>query len=238
VRTQRYDYILGYLAEETGSYDRWIKITDDEFRFLGGLQFFKGCTVLPCDQWYTTRPGKNGFEERAEVFFKWKIIPPKEGWNSLTKAPYGTTYGSTTANTIAVSINSTLNVPTTERENTMQEHHIPRERLIEVVTENKDEYEDKYSHLKALYTDEIESKTRKHLDGEIPQSQIMVTDKKGNKFELPVDMSDIYDIMLRELDLDSREVVILNDQDYGSMVENTSSNLRNIEQYIKMLEEE
>lgn len=174
-----------------------------------------------------------------------KIELTRKTWNdTLDQVRQGSTYYEnycTSVSSGAITINGNTTTATcmvaTHPEGTRMEHHIARERLIEVVTENMRRYVDRLAHLKELYEAELAEKLHAHMEGEISQNQIVVLDKMGCKFELPIDRSDIYDTMLRELDLDVREVIILDDQEYGSMVENTSSNLRSIEESIKMLEE-
>ena len=119
----------------------------------------------------------------------------------------------------------------------MREHHISRDTLLGVVRENKDRYATVYRRFKALYADEVESLTQRHLDGLIGTNQIVVKDKDGNAITILADMTSTYDDQLRELELDSRDVVTLDHEEYMHFVLAYATNFKQVEETARKLEE-
>lgn len=216
-------YILRHLAVGNQP-ENWIRISEQELKDFGGASFFAGCFIeYPIGEGYFTTTDKRGWEgpkRRVRLIVK-IVVPGGQPWKP-EQAYYDQYCVSTTTN---------------EGKPEMQEHHIGREKLIEVVTDNKQKYAEKFGELKALYTDEIESASQRHLAGEIPQNQIMAKDKDGNRIDLPINMSDSFDQHLRALELDSRDVIVLNQEEYYQMVAAKSSNLLQVEGLIEKLDE-
>ncbi len=190
----------------------WIRLTDPELRLMGGPEHFAGCQIVSenvtCA--LTSQKAAQYHREGGKYRFAWKVIAPKDGWH-----PPSTT---------------------TDEGKTRMEHHIDRSKLIEVVTQNKEAYDLVLKRAQALYRDEIEKKTEEHVQGLIPSNQIMVSDKNG-QITVPTDMTDTFDKQLRALDLDSREVIILDDGEYLVYVESQATNLANLAAVTKRLEE-
>ena len=228
---ERRAYILNYLSKAgTGN---WIRISEHEFDDFGGRWFFEGCRCVyqHDEQWFTTKPGTQGWIKEERVRLPWKIETPTIGWQ-----PPAYTASTNSAITLTNSTITSHSI-TNEGKPEMQEHHIDRAKLIEVVVENGKTYIEKYKKLKALYADEIEAKTQLHLEGKIPQQHIMVTDKQNSRIELPVDSSSKHDARLRALELDSRDVIVLSNEEYRKYVCDDDTNLALIEELIGKLEE-
>lgn len=237
---ERKAFILGHLAQGRKT-ENWIRISAQELSDFGGEAFFAGCEVRYIDQesWFTTGAAHGwgtGPQKRVRLNVK-IIVRGGQPWTPASQY-YRTYCTSTTSSNITLTLNSTfVGGQPSKGKTEMQEHHIDRSKLIEVVTENKQQYAEKFGRLKAMYTDEIEAASQRHLAGEIPQNQIMAKDKDGNRIDLPIDMSDSFDQHLKALELDSRDVIILNQEEYYQMVTATSSNLLQVEGLIKKLEE-
>ena len=210
----RRDYILRMLARRLQG-GNWIRISNNELLDFGGEAFFKGCRVeyVNDSSWFTKRV-KSGWDqdENVSVHLPWKITTPSGG-------------GWTPENTHH------------EGKTEMQEHHIDRERLIAQVNANKGAYELVYAKFQALYADELQAQSDRHLAGEIPANQIAVRDKDGSTMSMLTDMSLTFDQQVKELELDSREVVILNHEEYGQYVDGNATNLLQVAAAVKKLEE-
>lgn len=210
----RRDYILRMLARQMKG-GTWIRISNNELLDFGGEAFFKGCRVdYVNDGGWFTKKVKSGWDrdEAVSVHLPWKITAPSSGgWTP----------------------------PHTHDEGkpTMQEHHIDRERLIAVINSNKGSYELVYARFKELYAHELQTQTDRHMNGEIPSNQIAVKDKDGNAIGMLTDMSNTFDIQVKELELDSREIVILSHEEYGLYVDGNATNLMQVAAAVKKLEE-
>ena len=146
-------------------------------------------------------------------------------------------HGVTTSTNFTMTVGSTIVSGQPSKGKTVREHHINRDTLLGVVRENKDRYATVYARFKALYADEIESLTQKHLDGQIPVNQITVKDKDGQGIQMLADMSSTYDDQLRELELDARDVVTLDHEEYSQFVLSYSTNFKQVEETARKLEE-
>lgn len=213
---RRRDYILGHLAKDFKS-ENWIRIAYQEYVDFGGRDFFIGCRIdhLTDNSWYLTNAKGHWDGPQRKVQLNIKIIVPGGG-------PWTPHY---------------TNAPLHEGKQKMQEHHIKKEDLLRVIRENKERYATVYARFKALYADEVEALTHKHLDGLIPTSQIVVKDKDGAAMTMPIDMSETYDKQTRELELDSREVVILTHEEYGIYIESNATNIGQVDTSARKLEE-
>ena len=219
---RRRDYILRMLA--TDKPENWIRIAHQELVDFGGRAFFSGCEVTyQNEKLFTTTLGRGWDRSGESVRLQYRVLIP--GGGSWT--PAGSQYYRTISNALS---------DTTEGK-TRMEHHIDREKLIEVVTKNKETYELLQNHVKGLYRDEIEKKTEQHLSGEIPQNRIMALDKDGNKIDLPPDQSELYDRRIRALELDSRDVIVMDGSEYSRYVEDGDINLLAVAAIVKRLEE-
>lgn len=215
----RRDYILKHLATPYhGGY--WIRISAPELFQFGGPEFFKPlCQVMYVDEKvFTTVPGTKGWTMREKTTLPWKIIPPSAGWKPQSQ------------------LWDEYHNGITNEGKPQMEHHIDRSKLIEVVTANKEAYTLVRDRAMELYRAEIEKKTEEHVQGQIAVNGIQVVDKTG-QITIPNDMSETFDQQLRALDLDSREVIVLDDGEYLVYVESQATNLANLGAVTKRLEE-
>ena len=232
---RRRDFILEKLARPTS--ESWIRISSQEFNDFGGQRFFEGTDVqfMHDSGWFTTSESKGWDGPKRKVLLDVKIIVHGgKGW-----APYRYSYTSTTSTnyTMTISTNTLMSggQPPLEGKTEM-EHHIDRSKLIEVVTQNKEGYDLVLKRAQALYRDEIEKKTEQHVQGQIGVGGIKVEDKDGT-ISIPTDMSETFDKKIRALELDSREVIILDDGEYASYVESMDTNIVTLGTVAKRLEE-
>ena len=209
----RRQYILDHLAAG-GLKGNWIKLTNQEFTEFGGHHFFQGLDIEYIQEQHTVEGGKKGRAqyEGGVYNFNWKLTDHgNQGWRSMHAHHEGKTE--------------------------MQEHHIDRERLIAQVNANKGAYELVYAKFQALYADELQAQSDRHLAGEIPVNQIAVKDKDGVVMGMLADMSLTFDSQVKELELDSRDVVILSHEEYGQYVDGNATNLLQVAAAVKKLEE-
>lgn len=234
---ERRNYILEHLRKY--QQDNWIRISTIELHEFGGSGFFApGCKVEYInDKVFTTQPGTRGWTKSERVQLPWRITAPPEGGWFPGWTPGGYYMTTTTSTNGTITLTNTLVSGKRKEKETMREHHINRDTLLGVVRENKDRYATVYARFKALYADEIESLTQKHLDGKIAVNQITVKDKDGNGIIMLADMSSTYDDQLRELELDSREDVILDHEEYSQYVLSYATNFNQIEATARKLEE-
>ena len=196
--------------------------------------------VMHDGKWFQAS-AKNGFDPspRRKVQLAIRIEVPVGGWTPADNSyfrQYG--YTTTTASNATITLTNTIvSGSQPSKGKTVREHHINRETLLGVVRENQEKYAAAYTRFKALYADEVESLTQKHLDGLIPTNQIVVKDKDNNAITILTDMSKTFDDQLRELELDDREVVVLDHEEYGLFVEGYATNLKQVEETAKKLEE-
>lgn len=233
VTPERRQYILNHLAKPDRN--NWIRISEYEFDEFGGRSFFTSgvrCEYVHDSKWFTTNPGQRGWTQTERVQLPWKIHAPDGGWS-----PYQPYYTTTSVTSTTITLANTLVSGQPQKGKQVREHHIDRERLVAQVNANKETYGQAYAKFKALYTDEVEALTQKHLDGLIGTNQIVVKDKDGNAITILADMSKTFDDQLRELELDSREVVILDHEEYGQFVEGYATNLKQVQATAEKLEE-
>jgi hypothetical protein len=214
-------YILDHLNLHQSS-NHWIKITDEEMKAFGGLNFFNGCEITSCNSPCNTAPGVHGWIDQGRVQLHWKIaVVGRNGWRP--KDQYD------------MSIDAT---PTNESEPEMHEHHIDRDTLTTVVIENKEDYIEAFRKCRNLYAERLAAKAAEHLAGKIPQNEVRVTKADGVRVDLPPDMTNRYDNHLRALQLDHRDVVILTHEEYRNYVEDTDSNKAQLDALIEAFESE
>ena len=229
VTPRRRAYILEHL-ERGGMKGNWIKLTNQEFVEFGGHDYFRGLTIEHIQEQHEVQGGQ---VDSAVYNFSWKLIDRgNQGWRPL----YYMTTTATNSTTLTLT-NTLVSGQPSKGKQDMREHHIDRDRLIAQVNANKGTYELAYAKFKALYTDEVEALTQKHLDGLIGTNQIVVKDKDGNAITILADMSKTFDDQLRELELDSRDVVILDHEEYGQFVEGYATNLKQVQATAEKLEE-
>lgn len=212
----RRDYILRHLARNLPG-GTWVRISNNELLDFGGEKFFQGCRVTyQNDKSWFRKKSTSGFERDEDVLvnFPWKISHAT-GWS----APY-----------------PTPRIKNTDEGKTTVEHHIDRQKLIDTVKANQEAYDLVLKRAQALYRDEIEKKTEQHVQGQIAVNEINVRDKDG-QITIPNDMSETFDKQLRALELDSRDVIILDDGEYQVYVEAQATNIANLGVTAKRLEE-
>lgn len=229
---RRKEYILKMLAWERNNGENWIRISEQELTDFGGRAFFSGCEVLYINENIFTTSHRRGWDREGEkVRLQYRIlVPGGEPWT-----PAGSQYYLSTNTTTAT--NTTITLNTTYEGKTPVEHHIDREKLIEVVTDNKEAYELIRDEAHILYRTQMERLTERHLAGEISTASLVVKDKDGNRIDLAADQSELHDRKLRALELDSREVVILDHGEYLVWVEDADTNLQASATILKRLEE-
>jgi hypothetical protein len=240
VTPERREHILKVLARRTEASQGWIRLLTGELEEFG-YDFFNGCKVVAEEKTITLNSSRaKGVGLPVGVYlFTHKVTAPLGGWEprytitSTSRFITTLTNATTSSNTIAVNQAALHH----ERE-AMQEHHISKDALIEVVQENKDEYIRQFSHLKELYETKLAEAMHAHMEGEISQSQIMVTDGQGCRLSLPTSMEDTFDGHLRALNMDSREVIVLTHEEYLWMVESKDTNIANVNHMIKQLEDQ
>ncbi len=233
---ERRAYILSYLSKAaTGTAGNWIRISEHEFDDFGGRWFFEGCRCVyqHDEQWFTTKPGTRGWVVEGRVQLPWKIEAPRTGWQSPT---YNYGFTTTTNSTITLTNSTITSHSITNEGKPSMEHHIKRDELIKVVSQNKEAYELVLKRAQALYRDEIEKKTELHVQGQLPVNQINVSDQNGT-ITIPSDMTETFDQQIRALELDARDVIILDDGDYQVFVNSQATNLTNLGAVTKRLEE-
>jgi len=234
---RRRDYILRMLARDLP--ENWLRISSQEFNDFGGQAFFEGTDVVFMHDsgWFTTSESKGWDGPKRKVLLDVKIVVyGGKGWTPY-RYSYTTTSTSSTNYTMTISTNTLMSggQPPLEGKTEM-EHHIDRSKLIEVVTQNKEGYDLVLKRAQALYRDEIEKKTELHVQGQIGVGGIKVEDKDGT-ISIPTDMSDTFDKKIRALELDSREVIILDDGEYASYVESMDTNIVTLGTVARRLEE-
>lgn len=238
--TKRRDYILRQLARNLPNESAWIRISEHEFRDFGA-GFFQGCTVTEVGDagWFPAKAMRGHSQEEedrgTQVRLPIKIVAPIGGWSPGVTAPASFTIASNTT-TSSSQYYRTIE-PTHEGKKNMQEHHIDRQELMNVISANKEAYEEAFTTYRDLYSGQLSRESDRHLRGEITASQIAVRDKDNNLLTMLLDMSSTFDDQLRELDLDSRETVILTHEEYGQYVNGDATNLKKFELGIQKLEE-
>jgi hypothetical protein len=215
---RRRDYILNMLARQMAG-GTWIRISAYELRDFGGKAFFEGCevTYVHDNTWFTLRY-KNGHEIEDEnrgtrVHLPWKIqTRDPQGWRPEYH-PRSTNEGKT-----------------------QMEHHVDRQKLIETITANKDAHALLRGRAQELYRAEIEKKTEEHVQGRLAQNEIKVVDTAG-PISLPPDQSKGFDDQLAVAELDTRDVMVLNDEEFDAYIHAQWSGLEALAKLVKRLED-
>ena len=211
---ERRKYILDLLARTTSQTVQWIRISQDELDSFGGSEFFQGCTFgWEHGKYYNTTAGQKGWTKDEYVELPWKITAPRGGWSP--KYPHGN----------AINEGNTM------------EHHVKREKIIEVLTEAKVEYQDLYTRFKDLYFGVATARLSAYIEGKIPHtSPVLPGDDKGVIGILP-DESDHYDDMILAMQLDTREVIVMTEGEFESFAEHKGvDNSKDLELTIERLE--
>jgi hypothetical protein len=241
---ERREYILKMLGKDKP--ENWIRISQQEFTDFGGYAFFMGCVVeYMNEKVFATSPAKGwGSGPSRKVRLPIRITSPGgKAW-----APGGSPYYTTTTSSSSINITTNTIASADYRitntgqhrmnaEGNAVEHHINREKLIEVVTDQKEDYLDVLSNARALYRDELQKKSEAHLEGKIPSNEIFVKDKDGNRITIPASNEELFNNRLQMLELDSRKTIVLQDTEYSAFVLSSDTNVVLLKQIVEKLED-
>jgi hypothetical protein len=116
------------------------------------------------------------------------------------------------------------------------EHHIDREQLISQVEAAQDDYARLYTQFVELYGEKLQRRVDDHLAGKLCNIPELIPNDEQGRITLLNDLTDQFEDQLLALRLDTRDSLILTDEEYSGFVDHRWDNSKRLKESIERLE--